>query len=65
MFGNKKEPAKSRFQWVEEYGSLGQWQMILCDRITGVQYLFVQYAEGSGLTPLLDKDGKPLLAKLL
>lgn len=41
MFGKKQEKPKSRFAWVEEYGSLGQWVKILCDRQTGVQYLFV------------------------
>lgn len=35
---------------------------ILADRETGVQYLFYQSRFGGGLTPLLDKDGKPVIA---
>ncbi len=35
---------------------------IYADRETGIQYLYMQslYA-GGGLTPLLDKDGKPMI----
>ena len=34
---------------------------ILVDRETGVQYLFVKSGYGAGLTPLLDRDGKPMV----
>jgi len=34
---------------------------ILRDKQTGVQYLLVIHENGSGLTPLLDKDGKPVI----
>jgi hypothetical protein len=34
--------------------------MILRDRETGVQYLWVKSGYAGGLSPLLDKDGKPL-----
>jgi len=35
---------------------------ILRDTTTGVNYLFVHGVNGiSGLTPLLDKDGKPIV----
>lgn len=33
---------------------------ILRDTVTGVQYLFVTDGSAGGLTPLLDKDGKPV-----
>ena len=33
----------------------------LKDKQTGVQYLLVIHEHGSGLTPLLDKDGKPII----
>ena len=33
----------------------------LRDKQTGVQYLLVINENGSGLTPLLDKDGKPVI----
>lgn len=34
---------------------------ILIDRVTGVNYLFHKDGYGSGLTVLLDKDGKPVV----
>lgn len=33
------------------------------DKATGIQYLLVVHAHGSGLTPLLDEDGKPVVRK--
>ena len=36
--------------------------MILCDKETGVQYLWVKSGYAGGLTPLLDADGSPLIA---
>lgn len=35
--------------------------MILVDRETGVNYLFFQSANAGGLTPLLDREGKPII----
>ena len=40
----------------------GGQKLILLDRETGVQYLFVQSGHAGGLTPLLGADGKPLVA---
>lgn len=37
---------------------------IFVDRGTGVTYLFIQSGYGAGLTPLLDKDGKPVITEL-
>ena len=34
---------------------------ILADRETGVHYLVVQNGNGSGITPLLDAEGKPVV----
>ena len=36
-------------------------EMILVDRMTGVNYLFVQSGYGGGLTPLLNRDGTPIV----
>lgn len=36
-------------------------KMVLVDRETGVNYLFVQSGYAGGLTPLLDADGKPIV----
>ncbi len=35
--------------------------IILVDRETGVNYLFFQSANSGGLTPLLDREGKPII----
>lgn len=37
--------------------------IILIDKETGVQYLWVKSGYAGGLTPLLGADGKPLVAK--
>lgn len=34
---------------------------VIIDRETGVNYLFAVTAQGVGLTPLLDHEGKPLV----
>lgn len=49
-----------RFETVysQSMGSL----KIIVDTQTGVQYLEMQAGYAGGLTPLLDRDGKPLLA---
>ena len=36
---------------------------IIMDTQTGVQYLFVNWGSAGGLTLLVDKDGKPLIAE--
>ena len=42
-------------------GLSGHSTTILVDKQTGVNYLFVQNGYGGGLTPLLDRDGKPVV----
>lgn len=37
---------------------------IVLDRRTGVQYLYYQEGYGGGLTPLLDRDGKPFVQQV-
>ena len=37
--------------------------IVIVDKETGVNYLFVCRGYGSGLTPLLDADGKPIITK--
>ena len=36
-------------------------EMILVDRQTGVNYLFVSSGYAGGLTPLLNRDGTPVV----
>ena len=42
-------------------GLSGPSTMILVDKQTGVNYLFVQNGYAGGLTPLLNRDGKPVV----
>ena len=37
---------------------------IWVDRETGVNYLFRQIGHAGGLTPLLDRDGKPVVTPI-
>lgn len=39
-------------------------EIIYVDRLTGVNYLFIQSGYAGGLTPLLDRDGKPIVSPL-
>ncbi len=56
MFGNKDT---KRFETVHNERSTGC--KIIVDKETGVHYLYVSAGYGGGLTPLLDKDGKPVV----
>ena len=37
--------------------------VVIVDKETGVNYLFVCRGYGGGLTPLIDADGKPIVTK--
>ena len=53
-----------RFQVVHREAPTGGMMMetvILVDTFTGVLYLQVVNGYGGGLTPLLDRDGKPVI----
>ena len=54
-----------RFEVIHKEGSAltTEKTMILRDRETGAEYLFVQCGYAGGLTPLLDADGKPTVKK--
>lgn len=53
-----------RFEVIYQQGSaLTEMPLILRDKETGAQYLFVQCGYAGGLTPLLDADGKPIVKK--
>lgn len=51
-----------RFEVIHQEGNglIGPQCTVLMDRVTGVQYLFVQSGYGGGLCPLVDKEGGPL-----
>ncbi len=48
----------------EDSSLLGPSNYIIVDKETGVTYLLICNMCGSGVTPLLDKDGKPVITKL-
>ena len=54
----------SRFEKVYSQGSLTSIE-IWVDKLTGVNYLYRQSGYSGGLTPLLDKDGKPVVTPIL
>ena len=39
----------------------GEDIIILVDKNTGVNYMYFHYGSGGGLTPLLDREGRPII----
>jgi hypothetical protein len=37
---------------------------VVIDKETGVNYLFFHHGYAGGLTPLLDKEGKPIITRV-
>ena len=54
---------KERFKKVYTQGAISAVE-IFVDTETGVNYLFCQSGYAGGLTPLLDKDGKPVITPI-
>lgn len=48
----------------EQGGILNDTVQILVDKKTGVSYLFIHSGHAGGLTPLLDKEGKPVISPI-
>ena len=56
---------QERFEVVyKDANDFATTEMILVDKVTGVNYLFVKSGYGGGLTPLLDRDGKPIVSPI-
>lgn len=53
---------EKRFEIVYKQGMAGTMKIIV-DTETGVQYLAMTEGYAGGMTVLLDRDGKPLLAQ--
>ncbi len=54
---------KKRFRKIDkENVSFGESAFVLQDTQTGVNYLFIQSGYAGGLTPLLDREGKPIIS---
>ena len=45
----------------KEGNTFGVQYMVIVDRETGVNYLLTQNGYGGGLTPLLDREGRPII----
>lgn len=58
MFGNK---SNNRFETIHKERTGTSGCNVIVDRETGVHYLFSWYGNAGGMTPLLDKDGKPVI----
>ena len=56
--------AKKEERFIKVYSENLGSEYILVDKKTGVNYLFVQSGYAGGLTPLLDRDGKPIITSV-
>ena len=56
--------AKKEERFVKIHSEAMGGRMILVDKVTGVNYLFVSSGYAGGLTPLLDREGKPVITPL-
>lgn len=56
--------ARKKDRFVKVYSENLGSEMIFVDRQTGVNYLFVQSGYAGGLTPLLNRDGTPVVTPL-
>ena len=55
---------EDRFERIYSQGMVSVVE-IWVDKETGVNYLFHSEGYGGGLTPLLDREGKPVVSPLL
>lgn len=53
-----------RFEKVYSQGVFGTME-IWVDKETGVNYIFRQSGNAGGMTPLLDRDGKPVVTPIV
>lgn len=51
----------NRFNVTYKEAKMTSGVKIIEDKETGIQYLFSWHGYAGGLTPLLDKDGKPVI----
>ena len=56
--------AKHDDRFIKVHSEAMGGRMILVDKVTGVNYLFVSSGYAGGLTPLLDRDGKPIISTI-
>ena len=56
--------AKKDERFIQVHSENFGCQVILVDKVTGVNYLFVQSGYAGGLTPLLNRDGTPVITPI-
>ena len=56
--------AKKEERFVKIHSEAMGGRIILVDKVTGVNYLFVSSGYAGGLTPLLDREGKPVITRI-
>ena len=56
--------AKKQERFIRVHSENMGSEQILVDRVTGINYLFVQSGYAGGLTVLLDAHGKPVVTPL-
>ncbi len=60
---SKKEKKEKRFE--KTYSQDMGCTSIFVDRETGVNYLCINSGYGTGITPLLDREGKPVITTVV
>lgn len=55
----------NRFERVYTQSGFTGSTQILVDKETGVNYIYHSSGYGGGLTPLLDREGKPVISPVL
>ena len=48
----------------KEGGAFTNLIQVIVEKNTGVNYMYVQSGNSGGLTPLLDRDGKPIITSV-
>ena len=56
--------AKKEERFIQVHSENFGGQVILVDKVTGVNYLFIHSGHAGGLTPLLDREGKPVITPI-
>lgn len=55
----------NRFEKVYSQSTFSGSTQILVDKETGVNYIYHSSGYGGGLTPLLDREGKPVVTPIV
>ncbi|MBE6786355.1 MAG: xylan 1,4-beta-xylosidase [Ruminococcaceae bacterium] len=55
----------NRFEKVYSQSSFSGSTQILVDKETGVNYIYHSSGYGGGLSPLLDREGKPVITAVI